>query len=253
MANRFAREMTWTIRAAVAVVLAMAAHAQQQPAARVEFEVVSVKPGDPANGGGGMTVGPGRLEMRNTTLKNLLRYAYHLNEFQLEGGPKWMDSAKFDIDARLPAGALAGQAPLMMRATLADRFSLVVHLATRTRSEYALVVARGGPKLQTARDNEFQGYSGGPRMIRGTSQPMSGLAQALVNAVGAPVIDQTGLKGQYDLKLDFAPFSVTPAAEDDNLPSIFTALQEQLGLKLDPIKGPVEVLVIDHAEMPSAN
>ena len=91
------------MRATVAIVLAIAAHAQQQPAVRAEFEVVSVKPGDPADPASSGRTTPGGLEMRNATLKTLVRGAYRLNEYQLEGGPKWMDSARFNIDAKFPA------------------------------------------------------------------------------------------------------------------------------------------------------
>src|SRR5450759_2226674 len=129
------------MRAAVAVVLAMAAHAQQQAAGRAEFEVVSVKPGDPADPSSSGRTTPGGLDLRNTTLKNLVRSAYRLNEYQLEGGPKWIASAKFNIDAKLPAGVPRDQMPLMMQALLADRFQLEFHRVTRTLPEYALEVA----------------------------------------------------------------------------------------------------------------
>jgi uncharacterized protein (TIGR03435 family) len=232
--------------------LALAAQAQQRPAARAEFEVVSVKPGDPSFPGTFARPGPGGLEMRNATLKNLLLYAYGLNEYQLEGGLKWLDSAKFDIDAKYPAGAPASQAPLMMQAMLADRFKLQFHRETKVRPEYALVVAKGGPKLQAATEEEHPSSSQGDRLLKGSALPTSRLASMLIGVVGAPVLDQTGLTGKYDVDLKFAPLLET-AVEDENLPDIFAALQDKLGLKLEAIKGPVEVLVIDRAEMPTAN
>jgi uncharacterized protein (TIGR03435 family) len=133
------------------LLLAMLAVAQaQQPGARVEFEVVSVKPGDPSSPESSVYPAPHGLRMTNTTLKNLVRMAYDLNGFQLAGGPKWQDSALFNIDAKSPPGADSKQIPLMLQALLADRFKLECHRETRTVPEYALVVAKSGPKVQAA-------------------------------------------------------------------------------------------------------
>jgi uncharacterized protein (TIGR03435 family) len=237
-----------------AIVLALVAAAQvQQPAARVEFEVVSVKPGDPNDPSSSGRSTPGGMEMRNTTLNTLVRSAYGLNEFQLAGGPKWAGSAKFNVVAKLPAGATQDQAPLMIQSMLADRFQLEFHRETRTLQEYALVASKGGPKLQEAaeEDKAHGGTSQGPRQIKARSATLSDLARMLIGAVGAPVLDRTGIAGQYTIALQFAPLlGGTPA--DENLPDIFAAVQ-QLGLKLEPIKGPVDLVVIDNAVMPSEN
>lgn len=242
------------MRATIVLLVAVAAHAQQPTAARPEFEVLSVKPGDPNDPASSGRTTPGGLEMRNTTLNNLVRGAYNLNEYQLDGGPKWMNSAKFNIDAKLPAGVPRDQIPLMMQAMLADRFKLEFHRETRTLREYALVVAKGGPKLQTASedDRNRQRSSQGDRQIKGWGQPISTLTRMLISAVGAPVIDRTGLEGQYNFILEFEPLMGTPK-EDETMRTIFVVLQEQLGLKLEPIKGPVEVLVIERAEKPPEN
>lgn len=243
------------MRAAVAAALAIAAHAQQQRPPRVEFEVVSVKPGDPASLGSSWGTPPGRLVMRNTTLKSLVMSAYQLNEYQIAGGPKWMDSAKFNIDAKLPAGALQEQIPLMTQTMLADRFKLEFHRETRTLREYALVVAKGGPKFGTPSESSHKGVatSQSDNQITGWGRPISDLARMLIGAVGAPVVDQTGLKGQYDFDLKFAPLLGVSRDGDDALPDVFAVLQERLGLKLEAITGPVEVLVIEQAEKPTAN
>jgi uncharacterized protein (TIGR03435 family) len=238
-----------------ALLVAMFAAQAQQPSGRVEFEVVSVKPGDPFDPSSSGHTTPGRMEMRNATLKTLVRSAYQLNEFQLVGGPKWIDSARFHIDAKLPAGAPPGQIPLMMQALLADRFKLEFHRETKILQEYALVVAKGGPNLQAAGEDDKKdprkGATGqGPRQIKALGAPVSTLARMLISAVGAPVLDRTGIEGQYNFLLDFAPLQ--GAAEDEKLPSIFAALQK-IGLKLEAIKGPVEVLVVDRAEMPTEN
>jgi uncharacterized protein (TIGR03435 family) len=237
----------------LAILLATAAHAQQNPAARVEFEVVSVKPGDPTDSSSSARTTPGGLQMRNTTLSNLVRSAYRLNQYQLDGGPKWMNSTRFNVDAKLPAGAPRDQISLMMQAMLADRFQLHFHRETRTLRQYELLVAKGEPKLKpSSPDDPRRGSSSqGPRQIKASGQPLSALAAMLISVVGVPVVDRTGLTGQYDFVLEFAPYSGTPR-EDETLPSIFAVLQE-LGLKLEPTKGPVEVLVVDRAELPSGN
>jgi uncharacterized protein (TIGR03435 family) len=240
------------MRVLILAMLAVAAQAQQ-PAARVEFEVASVKPGDPTDPSSSGRGTPGSMEMRNATLKTLVRSAYGLNEYQVAGGPKWLDSARFTVNAKFPAGTPRPQIHLMMQSLLADRFQLETHRETKNLREYALVVAPGGHKLQEASQDDRQRArsSQGPRMIRAWGSTVSSLADMLISVVGAPVIDRTGIEGLYNFKLDFAPLQGMPA-EDDTAQSIFTAVQ-QLGLKLEAITGPVEVLVIDRAEKPSEN
>jgi hypothetical protein len=126
----------------------------QQPAPRVEFEVVSVKPGDPNGPSSSGRSTPGGMEMRNTTLNTLVRSAYGLNEFQLVGGPKWAGSAKFNVVAKMPTGATRDQMPLMIQPMLADRFKLEFHRETRALQEYALEVAKGGSRLQDATEED---------------------------------------------------------------------------------------------------
>ena len=236
----------------LAVIFLLTSIAAQAQAPRVEFEVVSIKLGDPTDPSSSGRTAPGRLEMRNATLATLIRNAYGLHEYQLEGGPKWMKSERFHIDAKLPAGAARDQTRLMMQAMLADRFQLEFHRVTKSMPIYNLVVASGGPKIPAATAEQPQGGSSqGPRQIKGSGIPVSSLAQMLIGAVGAPVVDRTGLEGKYTFALEFAPQS--GAREDETLPSIFTVLQERLGLKLESGKGPVEVLVVDRAERPSAN
>ena len=236
----------------VAVVLGISAQAQQQPAALAGFEVVSVKPADPASRGSSWGTPPGRLVMRSTTLKNLVLNAYHLNEYQVDGGPAWVDSARFNIDAKLPAGAPQDKIPLMTQSILADRFKLEFHRETRILREYALVIAKGGPKFGKPNEGDHNGVvtSQNTNQITGWGRPISDLVRMLIGPVGAPVIDRTGLKGRYDFDLKFASLE---ASGDEPLPSIFAVVQEQLGLKLEAIKGPVEVLVIDRAEKPTEN
>jgi uncharacterized protein (TIGR03435 family) len=241
------------LRAVIILLLALAAQAQQ-PVVKAEFEVVSVKPGDPADPSSSARTSAGGMQMRNTTLNNLVRGAYRLNEFQLEGGPKWANSQRFHIDAKLPPGAVREQIPLMMQALLAERFKLVFHRETKMLPEYDLVIAPGGPKLEATSSDALndQSSSRGDRSIKGKALTMSNLASMLISAVGAPVADRTGLTGKYNVNLAFAPMLGTPR-DDEPLPTILAVLPQQLGLRLEKTKGPVEVLVIDKVQLPAEN
>lgn len=221
-----------------------------QTAAKVEFEVVSIKPADPAVLAH-MTQGtPGGFRGRNLRLFELIMGAWRLHRFQIIGGPNWLGTAGWDIDAKFPAGKGSAESSQMMQAMLADRFHLVTHQETRILPVYALTVAKGGIRLPEG--DGRGGMSAGPRLIRYASGTMRELAGQLSSYLEREVIDQTGLTGQYAISLSFAP--VDPGASaDDTAPSIFQALEEQAGLKLESTKGPVEILVIDHAEKPTPN
>jgi uncharacterized protein (TIGR03435 family) len=250
------------------------AFAQQQP--RPSFEVASVKPGDPNNRQVCVCFEPpGRFVGINVTLKMLIGDAYNLRNHQISGGPNWLDSAKFDIEGKVPGATpipagLDGPPRilrLMEQSLLEERFKLAVHRETREEQVYELVVDRGGPKLKEAADTP-----GGPQGIgfngrghlTGTAAHMMLFVNELSQLLGRTVIDKTGLTGKYDFTLKWTPdpgmlpgFVAdgpdAPPPPDPNGPSIFTAMQEDLGLKLQAAKGPVEIIVIDHAEKPDAN
>jgi uncharacterized protein (TIGR03435 family) len=233
--------------------LSVAAAAQTDQPARVEFEAASIKPGDPTSPGMSMQTTPGGLEMHNTNLRNLVLNAFHLNQYQLAGGPKWMDTAKFDVVARYPAGGSHGRQGEMMQTLLKDRFQLEFHRETRTVPAFALVVASGGHHLQEASEDDKQkGHaSSGPRKMEGFAMPMSSLVSMLMGPAGAPVVDRTGLTGQYNFTVEYSPEGTPPELE--KFPPFLVAVQQQLGLKLEAIKTPLEILVIDRAEKPSEN
>jgi uncharacterized protein (TIGR03435 family) len=189
---------------------------------------------------------------------------------QIAGWPAWSESAKFDIEARMDeetAAALqklqpkeqAEQRQLMVRSLLADRFGLKVHHEIRMLPIYELVVAKGGPKMKESHATETN--TNGIGRLTAHGMPTADLTLLLTLSVNRMVIDKTGLPGQYDFELKWTPDSWGPAAEEFSWmlpesvsgPSIFTAIQEQLGLKLKPTKGPVDVLLIDHIERPSEN
>lgn len=206
----------------------------------------------------------------NATLKSILHFAFGLPENQIVDAPSWVDSANFDIvakagpDADAQLNALSGDQnelakQQMVQALLADRFHLKAHRETRQLPIYNLVVAnpKAGPKLLPT---EAHGTTidNNKRSIRivGGDDSVEALAEYLSKTLGRNVVDVTAITGRYDLALKWTPEDALAANTDpapDAPPDIFTAIQEQLGLKLEPAKGPVPVLVIDHIEMPSEN
>jgi bla regulator protein BlaR1 len=244
----------------------------QQPD-RPSFEVASIKPGDPDNPQLKLFMVPGgRLVTTNVPILALLGFAYDLRNHQISGIPKSLDSARFTIEAKAPEanspppsseGALRFR--LMLQSLLADRFKLVVHRETREEQIYELVVDKGGSKMKEAVDVEDapRGIQGGGRgQLQGMAAPMQLLVNVFSQQLGHSVIDKTGLSGKYDFTLKWTPDPSAgppppgaPAGPppDPNGPSLFTAVQEQLGLKLQSTKGPVEILVVDHVERPSEN
>jgi uncharacterized protein (TIGR03435 family) len=230
---------------------------------QLKFEVASVKPSAPDAQGMFTRYFPGGgLRFTGATLRNLISIAYGVRPFQISGGPKWIDTDRFDIDARLTTSDGAhpvnpGLTTEALRSLLADRFLLTLHHETREQSVFALVVAKGGPKLQESTESENLIRSMGRGSIKGQGVALGSLVVNLANELGRPVIDKTGLTGKYsfELKWDASPPSAaeSSAASDPDGGSIFTALQEQLGLRLESQKGPVRVLVVDRAERPSEN
>jgi uncharacterized protein (TIGR03435 family) len=211
---------------------------------------------------------PDGFSARNYFLKSLIFDAYGLKQFyQIVGGPGWIDSEGFDIEAKVVAANGTTPQPLtrelrkqMLRSLLVDRFKLAVHNETRQLPVYELVVAKNGPKFQPAKPEEKFKYStnfrGGLTMLTLQTAEISALTGELSGRLSRPVIDKTGLIGKYDIKLEWAhdtSLSSDAAANDASGPSIFTAVQEQLGLKLQPAKAPVDVIVIDQVEQPTAN
>jgi uncharacterized protein (TIGR03435 family) len=212
------------------------------------------------------------LRAVNLSLKDLIQFAYNLPGSQILGGPVWLDTTMFDIDAKsdpsvdaqlhaLPSEQARLQKQRMAQALLTDRFHLAVHQETRELPVYALVVAnpRNGPKFQPSEVNGTTIDTGRSRMhIAGSDDTIAILARELAEALGRVVLNQTGLNGRFDLKLrwtpDDGPAPLLNGAPDPNAPpGIFTAIQEQLGLKLESTKGAVPVLIIDGVELPSAN
>jgi len=259
-----------------------------QAAVAQTFEVASIKQAPPPCGGRqmvGMTGGPGstdqtRVRFSNVTLRSLVESAYGVAYYQVSG-PEWTDDLRYELIATLAKDTTKEQFRIMLQNLLAERFKLSIHRESKTMALYALTIAKGGPKLRkplpdepAPADTQTQspgkltrdkdGYPELPRgtrmaivsgptgdlaRLQGRDEAMRSLVQMLSGQLGAPVQDDTGLTGRYD----FTPswLAQPPGTLPDNDaagPSIFSALQEQLGLKLTARKGPVGIIVIDRAD-----
>lgn len=245
------------------------------------YDVVSVKPNK--TGGGMIRVNQGTdmYSGTNVMLKMLVRYAYDLTtEDQISGLSGPLASEHFDVEAKMDAETVAALKKMskdesdvarrqMMQAMLAERFKLIVHHERKELGMYDLVIAKGGAKLQPATEVEGapKGGDGKPQpkgsmMVRngqltGEGIPVANLAMFLAQTLHKQVVDKTGLTGNYDMSLKWQPEDQSPESHDatggEQAPSIFTAVQEQLGLKLDPTKGLVDTIVVDRVAMPSEN
>jgi uncharacterized protein (TIGR03435 family) len=245
------------------VFLGISAFGQSRP----QFEVASVKPSAPEATRRRFNLSSGSLTMLNASLRDCILMAYGVALYQIAPLPKWMDSEKYDIVAKMgdggdeqpaPSGpAMREQLTVRLQTLLEDRFQLKAHRENRTIPIYALTVAKGGLLLKEGADVKGDaGVTGTPTTIRWTRRnaTMSSLAISLSTNVDRPVLDQTGIQGLYSFVLEYAkdvPASATGAPSD--APTIFEALQKQLGLRLEATKGEVEFFVVDSAERPSAN
>jgi uncharacterized protein (TIGR03435 family) len=287
--------VTLIIALGLAIAFASGAQTQQQSQSasgsalpRFEYEVASIKL-DQSDRSSSMTNNPpDGFVATNATLRGLIQNAYGILNFQLVGGPDWLSSERYVIDAKMDAATADALQKLsredrdlarqqMLQVLLADRLRLTIHREIRELPVYFLVIAKGGSKLQQAKpgDTYVNGLKGrGGPMGQGMSSSssrfssnitaqgasLSGLISFLAFPLGRLVLDRTGLTGNFDFTLKFAVDRPAPDATlngatlpDSDAPFLFDAIQQQLGLKLEPGKGPVEVIVIDHIERPSGN
>jgi len=254
----------------------------QPPAGAPSFEVASVKPSPTAGGrfslsGGPDTADPGRIVYSNVPLRIVLLNAYNVRNYRLLG-PDWLNTLRYDITARVPQGASREQFQAMLRSMLESRFRLALHRESKEMPVYALVVAKRGFRLQpvaaapsddqvaTARGEGSDGFpklsmpssgivietKNGAARISANAAPLSKFADFLSSRTGRPVLDQTGIAGNYSFALYFTPEGA--AASDSAEPDLFGALEQELGLRLEARRAPVELVVIDHAEkIPTEN
>ena len=233
------------------------------------FEVVSVKPNKSGDRNSSIGGRAGGFAATNVTAQQLIVYAYRLRTFQLASGPGWLGSDRFDIQARPPENATQDN-PARTRALLRDRFNLVVHTETKEEQVYALIVDRSdgrlGPQLKPSTKECQPSQPGTPSAcgmntsvndaagtLIGNGQTMEQLVASLGSfGLNRMVLDRTGLTGAYDIQLKWRPENLgSTGAQTSDLPSIFAALQEQLGLRLDSQRGPVEFLYVDKIERPT--
>jgi uncharacterized protein (TIGR03435 family) len=246
--------------------------AQDTAAVAPSYATVSIKPDKSGLQWQTIKLGPGELTVTNQTLQMLIRHAYQVEADQIRGGPNWLDSEKYDVQAKVDKSAVENLQRLdpeqadpeqrqMMQALLADHFKLAVHRDTTSVPVYELVLAENGPKLQQSLpgDAAAQGrvIQVGNGHITGREVPISTLASLLSEQLGHTVVDKTGLTNHYDVTLQWPASADIPqgtensSATESSRKAIFAAVADQLGLKLEPHQVPMEILVIDHAEKPA--
>ncbi len=223
------------------------------------FEVAAIKPSiADSNSNSGIKTATGRLDAYNVTLKRCIMGAYGVGPHQITGGPDWLESDRFQITAKAEQ-PIDDDALLMamLRSLLAERFKLNLHRETKSLQAYTLEVAKNGPKIERAAAGESSTNTSTDNsgiVMEARCTDMEGFARILARSVDLPVVNGTGLRGLFNFTLRWTPQSArTPSSEAPDGPSLFTAVQEQLGLRLRAGKAPVEVIVIDHVEKPSAN
>ena len=261
--KRVTAETAWAIPEPPPPPKAMAADANPV------FEVATIKPSRPDTPGIGIRVNGRQFSTLNTTLSDLIKFAYGIHAKQIVGGPLWLESEKYDLLATPEGEGQPNDKQLrtMLQKLIADRFQLTFHRDKKELSVYAIVVEKTGPKL-TKNESNPNGLPGlglrglGNLVVRNANMAdFAGLLQSVI--LDRPVLDQTGLAGRFDFTLLWTPdefqFSglgargAPPQADGAAAPDLFTAFREQLGLKLDSTKAPTEVLVIDRVEKPSPN
>ncbi len=230
----------------------------------VSFEVATIKPSPPTDSADGMVTNGRRFKILRGRVAFLMSFAYDIQPRQIVNAPGWLSEDKFDIEALMPEGSNYEQLKGMVRRLLAERFGLKFHRERKEMPVYALTVAKGGAKLTASKPREGANFAGrGMGHLTVLYGDMAGFARWFNGGVlDRPVVDETGLAGTFDFTLNWMPDNsqyygmggmMPPPADGSVLPSLFTAMQEQLGLRLEPTKANVDVLVIDHVERPSEN
>ena len=194
---------------------------------------------------------PGRLTIRNASLSSCLKWAYEIRDYQISG-PAWLQTEKYDVDAKASGPAPLKQLRAMLQTLLAERLNLTVHREARDLPEYALVAVKSGPKLHKADadGNTSINVNNGSFVFHHISMPEFAANLSTFTQVDRPVLDRTGIDGVFDFSMQFGATAdeMKRAFIAGDGPSIFTVIQEQLGLRLEAQKGPIEMLIIDHAE-----
>ena len=224
------------------------------------FEVAVIKPADPNDHSQGFHLDGHRVSIENMKMTSLICFAYSVQKAQIVNAPQWFDEQPWDIDGVPDAEGKPNwhQYRRMLQKLLSARFGLVMHPDKRELSVLALTVLKGGPKLETSKSDpdalsDSTGHGiGASQTMKFTNETMTDFAQTLQLMGDKPVVDQTGLSGRYDFTLLWTPDAMR-ATEPDAAPPLFTAVQEQLGLKLEATRTPTDVFVIDAATKPTQN
>jgi len=250
------------VRIAVILISSCAAVFAQRSPVTPAFEAASIKPSsDPPGSVTGIFESKGAITAKNVTLKRCVRGAYGMEESQIIGGPKWAGEERYYIEAKAAVPAGDQDLMLMLQALLSERFKLVFHREQRAISGYRLVLGKGGLRAKISAPDRSSTGNSRPGHIDAEAYTMVQFAAKLSQALHAPVLDTTGVTGRFDLKLEWTPDDMETklptgdprAGSAPDAPAIFTATQEQLGLKLESGKISAEALVIDSAQKPSEN
>jgi uncharacterized protein (TIGR03435 family) len=236
-------------------------NAQMAKDADPDWEAVTIKPSDPEDHNAGFQIHGRQLYMERETVQTMLLMAYGMHKKQVAGAPDWTETERWDMQGvpDAPGQPSIKQYQSMVRKLLVDRFGLKSHTENREMPVYALTVAKGGSKLTKSQGdpnglmNGNDHENGGQRIMQETNITMNEFALVMKFFMDRPVVDQTGLTDRYDFQLKWTFDETRAPADDTAAPGLFTAIQEQLGLKLDPVKAPADVLVVDHIDRPSAN
>ncbi|MGP8259718.1 MAG: TIGR03435 family protein [Acidobacteriaceae bacterium] len=228
--------------------------------AHPSFEVATIKPADPNKLKGNFFIGGHRIVIENQSVNSLMVFAYAIHQQQIVDGPAWLDTRKYDIVGQADVEGVPNlrQIQEMLQKLLESRFNLRLHREKRDLAIYTITVAKGGPRLAKSPDSanglptQSGSGSGGQQVRKFTNNTMSDFALGMQAFMDRPVVDKSGLAGRYDFVLKWTP-DESNTTDPNAAPGIFTAVQEQLGLKLEPAKGPTDVLVVDHIEEPSEN
>ena len=237
---------------------AAAAAFAQAPNARPAYEAASIKPNNSVSGNSSSNGSKGQVLMSNQSLKRLVERAYGVKPFQVTC-PGWMEDAHFDIAAKYPSDTKAEDRMPMLRTLLEDRFKLAVHRESKEMPGYSLIVAKSGFKLKPVdpggRGSDTNGTGGRIRTLTAQRTSMAQLADLLSRYLSQMVVNDTGLDGVYDFEFRWTNDDQNTGGKDaDTVPSLFTAVEEALGLRLHAQKVPVEMIVVDHAErVPTEN
>jgi uncharacterized protein (TIGR03435 family) len=226
-----------------------------EAAAPGAFEVAAIKPSKATDNSSSSRSRNGRIDMVNVSLKQILQFAFDIQDHQLVA-PAWVADVRYDVDAKAETKVEGKQLLAMLQTLLAERCKLVFHRESKPMSGYALTVAKGGLKIKPAA-GEGSSMSTNNTKLTATHVDMKRLSVWLGRLLNQPVMNETGVTDSFDFELEFqSPRPQRPDAASENEPSlatIFTALQEKLGLKLESRKVPVEIIVVDNIERPSDN